>query len=160
MWNGARGGHLMGHLQRNKVKQVVGQVMLIHSVDSVGLAREIDRQAGRVGKRQPVLIEVNLGGEETKSGMDSAEAEAFAREVGRLPGIELRGWMGIPPYDTDPEKVRPHFRRLREIRDAINRKTGYGLTELSIGMTHDFEVAIEEGATIVRIGKGIFGIRE
>lgn len=153
--------HFIGHLQRNKVRQIIDKVSLIHSVDSSALAAEIDRRAAAVTKVQPVLIEVNLGGEVSKTGIAAAEVEKLVGMMRQLDHTDLRGLMVIPPYDLDARKSRPFFRTLREIRDAINRKTLYKhpLTELSMGMTHDFEVAIEEGATIIRIGTGIFGER-
>lgn len=151
--------HFIGHLQRNKVKQIIDKIALIHSVDSLELAREIDRRAAAIGRIQPILIEVNPGGEKTKTGIPPAEAESLASSIGGLDHLQLKGLMVIPPYHPDPEKARPYFRKLREIRNRINEKIPQGLTELSMGMTDDFEIAIEEGATIVRIGTGIFGER-
>ena len=158
--------HFIGHLQRNKVKEVVRQVELIHSVDSVRLAEEINRVAVSQGKIQPILIEVNLGGEGSKTGVSSDEVEHLTGEMNRFLSLQLKGFMAIPPVSSAegacPEGARPFFQRLREIRDAINRRSLYKapLAELSIGMTEDFEIAIEEGATMVRIGTGIFGPRE
>lgn len=164
---GVEGGmrwHFVGHLQRNKVRQVLETVSLIHSLDSIELAREIDRRAER--KIQEVLIELNLGNEPTKSGLiaESASDPSLQTLLDTLAGshrVRLVGVMTLPPLQEDPERSRPFFRRLKEIRDAINRQGGYRepLTHLSMGMSHDFEVAIEEGATIVRIGRGIFGGR-
>lgn len=153
--------HFIGRLQRNKVKQVIGKVSLIHSVDSLDLAREIDRRAAALGKIQPILMEINLAGETYKTGVQPSDVEKLVSEMLSLKNLKLEGLMVLPPYHHDPEQIRPYFRRLREIRDAINLKNLYKhpLTELSMGMTHDFEVAIEEGATIVRIGTGIFGER-
>lgn len=152
--------HFIGHLQRNKVKQIIGKVALIHSVDSLRLAEEINHQAAKLGKIQPILIEVNLG-EATKSGIALAELDPLVRALSPLTHLELTGLMGMPPPASDPEAARPHFKHLREIRDAINNKRVYKLplTELSMGMTHDYQVAIEEGSTLVRIGTGIFGNR-
>lgn len=154
--------HFIGHLQRNKVRLIIDKVDLIHSLDSYELAVEIDKRAKTISKIQPVLIEVNLGGEETKSGIAPEVVFPLVEKINSLDHLDLKGLMTIPPYRPDPEEVRPFFRRLREIRDAINAQRLYKhpLTELSMGMTHDFEVAIEEGATIVRIGTGIFGERD
>ena len=148
--------HFIGHLQRNKVRQIIDSVALIHTVDSIELAREIEHRAAQQQKVQPVLIEVKLAAERSKTGLSPEQAEALVTSLAPLSHLELRGFMAIPPPSDDP---RPFFRELREIRDAINRKNLYKtpLTELSIGMTSDFEVAIEEGATIVRVGTGIFG---
>lgn len=142
--------HMVGHLQTNKAKTAVQTFDIIHSVDSLRLARAISRHADRP---VPVLLEVNVAGEATKFGVAPEEAGRLAREIERLPGLELRGLMTVAPPAADPEEVRPVFRRLRELRDAL------GLRELSMGMTDDFEVAIEEGATMVRIGRAIFGER-
>ncbi len=156
--------HFIGHLQRNKVKQLLPHVTLIHSVDSFTLAQEIDKRATALGKIQPVLIEVNSGGEASKSGVALSEKklENLVRSLNTLSHVDLRGLMTIPPPKENPEEVRPFFRQLREIRDALNREKVYkhSLQELSMGMTHDFEVAIEEGATIVRVGTGIFGAKK
>lgn len=153
--------HFIGHLQRNKVRQILDKVSLIHSLDSLDLAKEIDRRAGLLPKIQPVLIEVNLGGEETKTGIHPPEINHLVEKLNLLPHLDLQGLMTIPPYRADPEEARPFFKKLRAIRDAINHQKLYKhpIFELSMGMTHDFEVAIEEGATIVRIGTGIFGER-
>lgn len=145
--------HFVGRLQRNKVRQIIDSVHLIHSVDSLDLAQEIDRRAAKIGKIQPVLLEVNLGSEPTKGGIPPDEVGHFIASLKSLEHLALKGLMTIPPFFPNPEESRPFFRRLREIRDAIS------LPHLSMGMTHDFEVAIEEGATIVRIGTGIFGTR-
>ncbi len=154
--------HFIGHLQKNKVKQILPLVTLIHSVDSIELARTIDRRAAAIGKTQSILIEINLGGEKTKSGMSLSDVEKQTVEMNALDHVDLQGFMTLPPYDSDPERSRPYFRRLREIRDEMNKKIVYkhALTELSMGMSHDFEIAIEEGATIVRIGTAIFGERQ
>lgn len=153
--------HFIGHLQKNKVKQILPHVSLIHTVDSPELALEIDRRAKALGKVQDVLIEVNIGGEDSKSGVTPAGALTLVQEISSLSSIRLRGLMSLPPFREDPSDVRPFFRGLREMRDSLNKKnlSKGPLVELSMGMTHDFEVAIEEGATIVRIGTGIFGER-
>ncbi len=146
--------HFIGHLQRNKVKQIIDKIALIHSVDSLELAQEIDRRTASIDKIQPILIEVNLGGEGSKTGIQPEKVKELVQKISQLKGVALNGLMTIPPFFDNPEQVRPYFRRLREICKEMN------LSELSMGMTHDFEVAIEEGATIVRIGTGIFGERK
>ena len=153
--------HFIGHLQRNKVKPILEKVALIHSVDSLPLAEEINRRATALGKIQPILLELNLGGEGSKTGLAPTKLESVVRELVSMSALWCKGLMTVPPEQPTPEAVRPFFRQLREIRDAINDKKMYKspLTELSMGMTRDFEVAIEEGATIVRIGTGIFGAR-
>ncbi len=153
--------HLVGHLQTNKAKLAVQLFDLIHSLDSMKLARELDKHARAAGKRVPCLVEVNQGGELTKSGLTEADVLPFLREAAPLPGIEILGLMCIPPFLENPEDVRPHFRRLRALRDeaAGAGVAGVSLGHLSMGMSHDFEVAIEEGATMVRIGTAIFGPR-
>ncbi len=154
--------HFIGHLQRNKVRQVIDKVSLIHSVDSIDLAREIDKRAAALSKIQPVLIEINLAGEESKSGIAEANLESLITQMNSLDHVLLKGLMTLPPYREEAEESRPFFRRLREIRDAINKRNLYKhpLTELSMGMSQDFEIAIEEGATLLRIGTGIFGERK
>lgn len=158
--------HFAGHLQRNKVREIIPYVALIHGVDSARLAREIDRQAAAFGKTQEVLIEINLGGEASKAGVrlegNHESLKQLLLEMNTFSHVVLSGFMTLPPYDEDPEQVRPYFRSLKKIRDEINSKRGYKapLTHLSMGMTHDFEVAIEEGATLIRIGTGIFGERK
>lgn len=150
--------HFIGHLQRNKVKQIIGLVSLIHSIDSIDLAREIDKRAAAIDKVQAILIEVNLGREKSKTGIAPEEVPDLVRAIATLDHLDLKGLMTMPPPEEAP---RPHFRKLREIRDTINTQNIYKhpLTELSMGMTGDFETAIEEGATIIRIGTGIFGER-
>jgi hypothetical protein len=153
--------HMIGHLQRNKVKHVIPLFDIIHSVDSVRLAREIDRRAGRAEKVMPVLLEVNVAGEATKYGFAPEEVFAAVEEIKELPHLEIQGLMTVPPIAEDPEEVRPHFRRLRELRDELARRfPALNWHHLSMGMTDDFEVAIEEGATMVRIGRAIFGERD
>jgi pyridoxal phosphate enzyme (YggS family) len=142
--------HLIGHLQRNKAAAAVGLFDIIHSVDSYRLAEAIAKNALASTR---VLLEVNTGGESSKFGVPPDEAPALAERIGRLHHVDLVGLMTVAPETDDPERVRPYFRRLRELRGAI------GLSELSMGMTGDFEVAIEEGATFVRIGRAIFGAR-
>jgi pyridoxal phosphate enzyme (YggS family) len=142
--------HFVGGLQTNKVKVLAGRVHLVHAVDREELARELSRRFGQKGAVARVLLEVNTGGEATKSGCAPADAPALAAAVRALPDVELRGLMGMPPPEDDP---RPHFRLLRELRDRL------GLAELSMGMSADWPFAIEEGATIVRVGTAIFGER-
>ena len=142
--------HLVGHLQRNKVAAALGCFDILHGVDSERLAQGISDSATEPAR---VLIEVNVGGESSKFGVSPAEASKLAEAIGRMPHVELLGLMTVAPKADDPEDVRSVFRNLRELRDAI------GLRELSMGMTDDFEVAIEEGSTLVRVGRAIFGDR-
>lgn len=151
--------HAIGHLQRNKVRQIAPWVAMIHTVDSERLAHEIDRQAGLVGRRIPVLVQVNISGEESKSGVEPEEALSLVQVIASLPNIEPAGLMTIPAPTDTAEETRPAFRALRELRDAIATRLSLPFPHLSMGMTDDFEVAIEEGATIVRIGSAIFGAR-
>jgi pyridoxal phosphate enzyme (YggS family) len=150
--------HLIGHLQRNKAKQSVRLFDLIHSLDSEELANILDREAGAIEKVQRVLIQVKLSQEETKSGVDENVLLHLAEKVKKLKNLKLEGLMTIPPFFDDPVRARPYFRHLRELRDALQNK-GISLPELSMGMSGDYEVAIEEGATLVRIGTAIFGER-
>lgn len=151
--------HLIGHLQRNKVRQAVGVFDLLHGVDSIELAREIDRRAAAAGRVQAVLVQVNVGDEETKSGVSVAELPALLDGVAGCPALELRGLMAVPPPVERAEQSRGWFARLRELRDQASRRLLRPLPELSMGMTDDFEVAIEEGATLVRVGRALFGER-
>ena len=151
--------HFIGHLQRNKARHVVGRFELIHSVDGEALAREVDRRARAAGVVQPVLLQVRQGGEDTKSGVDARGLDELAGAVERSENLELRGLMSIPPPAERPEDSRPWFRELRLLRDGLVRGLGRDLPELSMGMTDDFEVAVEEGATLVRIGRALFGER-
>jgi len=143
--------HLIGHLQTNKVRDAVKIASLIHSVDSIKLASQIDKGAAKLNKVQDVLIQVNISGEATKFGVSPDEVSGLLKEISLYHNISVKGLMTIAPEADDPEAVRPFFRKLRELRD----KTGLQL--LSMGMTNDFEVAIEEGSNIVRIGRAIFG---
>lgn len=154
--------HFIGHLQSNKARYLPGKVAMIHSVDRFSLAEEIDRQWRARGLTAEVLIEVNLGGESSKSGVSEAELEPLLRRLSALPHLAVRGLMTLPPYCDDPEEVRPYFSRLRELAARIETLAlpGVAMRELSMGMSHDFTVAIEEGATLVRIGTAIFGERE
>jgi PLP dependent protein len=153
--------HLIGHLQSNKARRAVELFDMIQSVDSLKLAERLDGIAGELGKRLPVLIEVNLGGELAKAGAVSGEVLALCEQTEKFRNLELRGLMAVPPYMEDPEEMRPFFRHLRELRDHVTRIgiAGGQFKDLSMGMSNDFEVAIEEGATFVRIGTAIFGPR-
>ncbi len=151
--------HFIGHLQRNKVRVVLPHVHIIHGVDSERLAIEIDRQANELGRRLPILIQVNTSEEGSKSGVSPAEATDLATRIHALPSIDLQGLMTIPAPTDDPENTRPFFRELRSLRDRIADTISKPLPHLSMGMTDDFHVAIEEGATIVRIGTALFGSR-
>lgn len=153
------GWHLVGHLQTNKAKPAVELFDLIHGVDRGKLARALDSAAARLGKVQDVLIQVNQGGEATKSGVAPEAAPALLKEVAGLPHLRVLGLMSMPPWFPDPEAARPYFRALRELRDHLRGLTGLPLTELSMGMSGDFAVAVEEGATLVRVGTAIFGSR-
>ncbi len=153
--------HLIGSLQKNKAKYAVKLFDLIHSVDSLELAQEIDRQAAKAGKVQDVLIEVNIAGEAAKAGVSAGTAVDLARDAAKLRHIRVRGLMTMPPYSENPGDSRPYFQRLRELAAVISRENipGLALRELSMGMSGDFEVAVEEGATMVRVGTAIFGSR-
>ena len=146
--------HLVGHLQTNKARDAVTLFELIHSVDSLKLAVELDKCAERAGKTQAILLEINVSGEASKFGLKPDVLESTVADINKLTRLEIQGLMTIAPFAEETERARPYFRRLRELRDAL------GLRELSMGMTHDFEVAIEEGATMVRIGTAIFGERK
>jgi PLP dependent protein len=154
--------HLVGHLQANKARRAVNLFDVIHSVDSLDLAQRLDRLCVEESRESlPVLIQVDLGHEETKSGIEESELTHMVESLGPLTRVKLIGLMTLPPFFDDPEQSRAFFRRLRELRDELNQRGAFGerTGELSMGMTHDFEVAIEEGATMVRIGTAIFGER-
>lgn len=153
--------HLIGHLQTNKVRQAVPLFTLIHSLDSERLALEIERVAAKHGKRQDVLIQVNVADEDTKFGIAPGEVEALARTVDALPHVRLAGLMTIAPYYDDAEKARPHFRELYRIFAHLKQAklTNSSIEWLSMGMTNDYTVAVEEGANLVRVGTAIFGPR-
>ena len=153
--------HFIGGLQTNKVKYLAGKVNLIHSVDRLPLAEEINRQWAKIDQVVDVLIQLNLAEEETKSGTGEADLEKLLRRVAELPHLRIRGLMALPPCLADPEEVRPFFRRLRQLAEMMTKRNipGVEMAELSMGMSHDFEVAIEEGATLVRVGSAIFGER-
>ncbi len=155
---GAATWHLVGHLQTNKARLAVQLFEVIHSLDSEKLARELDRHGGQAGKVVRCLVEVNLGGEASKSGTTEEGLRPLLETAATLPHVRIEGLMTIPPLLSDPEEIRPYFRRLRFLRDRLQGE-GFRLGELSMGMTQDFEVAIEEGATLVRIGTALFGPR-
>ncbi len=155
--------HLIGHLQANKARRAVALFDLIHSLDSASLARRLDRLCEEAGREVlPVLIQVDLGSETTKSGVSEKELPELVEVVVACQRLRLTGLMTLPPFFEDTELVRPFFRRLREMRDALRARGvfGAGRGELSMGMSHDYEVAIEEGATFVRVGTAIFGERQ
>jgi len=151
--------HLIGSLQRNKAKYAVQLFDLIHTIDSIELAEEVDRQAGKKEKTQRILVQIKLSEEETKHGVLEKDLMELLDKVSNMKNLKLEGLMTIPLLLEDPELIRPYFRKLREIRDKLSSR-GYNLPELSMGMSNDFEVAIEEGATMVRIGTAIFGERD
>jgi PLP dependent protein len=151
--------HLVGHLQKNKARHAVGAFALIHGVDDLELAVELDRRAAAHAATQPVLVQANLSEEVSKHGEREEGLLPLLAAVARLPHLDLRGLMIIPPPGPDPETSRPWFRRLRDARDRAAKQLSRPLPELSMGMTDDFEVAIEEGATLVRVGRAIFGER-
>jgi pyridoxal phosphate enzyme (YggS family) len=153
--------HLVGHLQSNKARKAVRLFHLIHSLDSVRLAERLDRLAGEADRRIPVLLQVDLAGEPTKFGIPVEHLVDVAQACRSFRHLEVRGLMAIPPYFDDPEQVRPYFRRLAECLRELNAREIFEapLRELSMGMSHDFDVAIEEGATFIRVGRAIFGER-
>ncbi len=151
--------HLIGHLQSNKVRKVLPHVKSIHSIGSLDLARDVDRIAAELGLFPQVYIEVNLAAESSKHGFSADQLRASLEALYSLKRLEIQGLMCIPPFDADPTLSRPYFTRLRELRDELAQSGGAPLPRLSMGMSHDFEIAIEEGATIVRVGSAIFGNR-
>ena len=152
--------HMIGHVQGNKAARVAQLFHRVDSLDRLAVAQKLDSAAAAEGKRLPVLIEVHLGGESSKTGVAEADLAALAQAAAALAHLDLQGLMTIPPYFEDAEQVRPYFRKLRELRDALSATLGRELPVLSMGMSHDFEVAVEEGATEVRIGSAIFGARK
>ena len=154
--------HLIGHLQRNKVKYIVDKAYLIHSVDSLRLAKEIQKEAEKCNVTCPVLIEINIGGEESKDGIPKEEAIPLIREIAELSRVRVRGLMTIAPPVEEPEEARGYFKEMRTLFEAVKAEQipGVEMKELSMGMTGDFEVAVEEGATMVRVGTAIFGERQ
>jgi pyridoxal phosphate enzyme (YggS family) len=151
--------HFIGHLQSNKCRDAVGLFEMVQSVDSLPLAQEISKRSEQAARTLPVLLEVNVAGEASKFGYPPDRLLAELKELGALPRIEIHGLMAVPPWSAEPEKSRPHFRRLRELKLECERVLGIPLPHLSMGMSDDFEVAIEEGATVVRIGTALFGPR-
>jgi pyridoxal phosphate enzyme (YggS family) len=158
---GGVGWHLIGHLQRNKVKMAINMFSMIQSMDSLPLAEEIQKRGEQVEQVIDVLVQVNIGREKTKYGIDPDETENFVEKVALFPNLKVRGLMAIAPFKENPEEVRPYFRHLRGILEKIKQKSinNVDMNYLSMGMSNDFEVAIEEGANMVRIGTGIFGSR-
>ena len=154
--------HMIGHLQRNKVKAALNTFDLIQSLDSVALARELDKEGRRNGKKVRTLIEINLGDEQSKSGIGRDKVAELVERVSELAHLQVEGLMAVPPFKENPEEIRPYFRSLRELQVELQGwKIPNGtLNELSMGMTHDYPIAIEEGATIVRIGTALFGPRK
>jgi pyridoxal phosphate enzyme (YggS family) len=150
--------HLIGHLQKNKAKVAVEFFDLIHSVDSAELAYLLNRAAENINKTQKIMLQVKLSNEESKYGIEKNKTVELIRCIKGMKNLKIEGLMTIPPYFDDPQKVRPYFRELREIRDDAEAN-GFRLPELSMGMSHDFEVAVEEGSTMVRVGTAIFGER-
>ena len=153
--------HLIGHLQTNKVKYIIDKVDMIHSVESLRLAQEIDKRAAAAKVIMDILVEVNIAGEESKFGVRPEDTEVFLRELSKFDNIHVRGLMTVAPFVNNPEENRVYFRKMRELLVAMNAKKidNISMDVLSMGMTGDYEVAIEEGATIVRVGTGIFGER-
>ncbi len=152
--------HLVGHLQSNKAQRSAELFDWVHSVDSLKVLSRLSEGAARAGKVLPVLLQVDLAGEATKAGLEAEELEEILASAGQFPHAEIRGFMLLPPFREDPEEVRPYFRQLRGLRDRMAaRFPGLRLDQLSMGMSHDFEVAIQEGATMVRVGTAIFGSR-
>lgn len=155
--------HLIGHLQTNKVKYIIDKVVMIHSVDSVKLAQEIDKRAQAAGKTMDVLLQVNAAHEESKFGLDPKDVPQVMEEIlNECPNVRIRGLMHIAPYAEDPEEVRPYFREVKELYDTLKgvKHPNADFAYLSMGMSHDFETAIEEGANIIRVGTSIFGERD
>jgi pyridoxal phosphate enzyme (YggS family) len=151
--------HMIGHLQSNKCRDAVHFFEMIQSVDSLALAQEIDKWADKAAKTMPILLEVNIAGESSKFGYPPDRLLAELAEINKLKRVEIHGLMTVAPWAAEPEKVRPVFRRLRELRDECGEILGAPLPQLSMGMSGDFEVAIEEGATLVRVGTALFGER-
>ena len=154
--------HMIGHLQRNKVKYLMDRVVMIHSVDSASLARTISKEAVKAGRTMDILLEVNAAGEESKFGLSYEEVLPLVREIAPLPGLHICGLMTVAPYTDDPETNREFFKKLRDLSVDIDRQSidNVSMHTLSMGMTGDFEVAIEEGATHIRVGTAMFGKRD
>ncbi|OIP99147.1 YggS family pyridoxal phosphate enzyme [Candidatus Wirthbacteria bacterium CG2_30_54_11] len=148
--------HMLGHLQSNKVKEALRLFSVIHSVDSVHLAEELSRHSEKLKQKREILLEVNIAGEDTKFGIPVSGLTDLFSQVYKYPNTRLVGLMCMAPYSDEPEDSRSHFRRLRELRDGLQQKFGIALPQLSMGMSGDFQVAIEEGATMVRVGRALF----
>jgi pyridoxal phosphate enzyme (YggS family) len=153
--------HMIGHLQRNKVRLAVELFDVIESLDNLALARELDKEGRRRGQIIRAFVEINLGGEESKSGIAKNHVASLLESVAKLANLRVEGLMTVPPFRQDPEQVRPFFRELRDLKEELSNSgfPNVDLKELSMGMTHDYPVAVEEGATIVRIGTALFGPR-
>ena len=159
--SGRASWHFVGRLQTNKAKYAVKLFDLIQTVDSIKLAKELNRRARPLNRIVPIIIQVNLAGEATKGGVQPVECFSLIRQISELANLQIRGLMTMPPFFNAPERVRPYFRQLRELSEQIDQAQlpGVEMKELSMGMSGDFEVAIEEGATLVRVGTAIFGMR-
>ena len=153
--------HFIGRMQRRKLKEIVGKFALLHSVESMDQARRIDAIAAKLGIQQDILLEINVAGEETKGGFPCGDMPEAIEQIDTLSHVSVRGLMTLPPFSDNPEGTRPYFSKLRQFRDSLAQKglNHGGVTELSMGMSHDYHVAIEEGATMVRIGSVLFGKR-
>ncbi len=153
--------HFIGHLQSNKAKQAVELFDLIHTVDRLSLARELNRAGEKLNRKIPILLQVNIGDESTKSGVHPEGLTNLYGEAAGMEALAIRGLMVLPPYLEDPEAVRPYFQKTRELLEALRERAPHGeeFKELSMGMSHDFEVAIEEGATMIRVGTALYGVR-
>lgn len=151
--------HFIGHLQRNKVRRAVNLFQRIDGVDSLALARALESEAAAQEKQLPVLIEMRISDEPTKTGIAEGDLLALAEGFAKSSNLRLRGLMGVPPYFEEAERARPYFQKLRKMKDDLSRRLGFPLPVLSMGMSHDFEVAIEEGATEIRVGTALFGER-
>lgn len=154
--------HLIGHLQSNKVKYIIDKVDLIHSVDSVKLATEINKRAKSIDKKMEILVQVNVAKEDSKFGIELKDVKEFVESLSNLENVEVKGLMTIAPFDIEPENVRMYFRELKSLFDKLSKESipNVDMKYLSMGMTNDFEIAIEEGANILRIGTGIYGKRD
>ena len=151
--------HMIGHLQSNKCRDAISLFSMIQSVDSLPLAVELNKWAGHFARTMPVLLEINIAGESSKFGCSPGELPAVLPQINALPRLEIHGLMTVAPYSPDPERIRPVFRRLRELKGECEKILGAPLPHLSMGMTGDFEVAVEEGATMIRLGSALFGPR-
>jgi pyridoxal phosphate enzyme (YggS family) len=152
--------HMIGHLQSNKVKDTVRLFRMIHSIDSLRLLECVDSEASNAGVTMPVCLEVNVSGESSKFGVAPDDLPDVLKAGTKLMNVDIVGLMTMPPFTADPEGARPFFKELRTLRDSLRQSSGFELGELSMGMSNDFEVAIEEGSTMVRVGNGIFGGRK